>query len=273
MSPKLLRWQRQLNPAHRRVRLSRKHRFVAVVTVILFIWYRYSRPDSLASSVEAPVDSNIEKTYTPQRDISIPQVAPRHVNGVQQEVLPVEAPIKKSEQSTRKSPSSPIQNVDPHDDVQSSHVPIKQASPEYAGDDAHRKQAILGSQSQGDSEPSDLMPQKPPELVKQALEKLVDQHLTPAVKYDEAMVEREESASKQGLPKPAHRRFPSYEDYIALDEKGEALPDVVHMPFEDTTSDVTLEGWEDRWYSHAEFDISTWGNLSEPKIDFVYTCK
>jgi len=266
MSPKLPRWQRQLNPAHRRVRLSRKHRFFAVVTVILFIWYRYSRPDYSASSLETPVNSNIGQTYTPQREISIPQVAPRHENGVQQEILPVEASIKKS-------PSSPIQKVDPDADVQSNHVPIKQASPEYAADDEHRKQAILGSQSQGDSEPSDLMPQRPPELVKQALEKLVEQHLTPAVKYDEAMVEGEESARKQALPKPAHRRFPSYEDYVALDEKGEALPDVVHMPFEDTTSDVTLEGWEDRWYSHAEFDISTWGNLSEPKIDFVYTCK
>ena len=68
-------------------------------------------------------------------------------------------------------------------------------------------------------------------------------------------------------------RFPPYSEYATLNAKAESLPDIVHLPFEDSTSDVKLIGWEDDWFGNADFNVTKWGNLSEAKIDFVYTCK
>ncbi|KAF2838867.1 hypothetical protein M501DRAFT_934881, partial [Patellaria atrata CBS 101060] len=59
--------------------------------------------------------------------------------------------------------------------------------------------------------------------------------------------------------------------YLALDEKADGLPDLIHIPFEDAVNDVTYEGWEDDWIAHARYDSKIWGKLPEPKIDFVYT--
>lgn len=50
------------------------------------------------------------------------------------------------------------------------------------------------------------------------------------------------------------------------------LPEVVRIPFEEAVQDVTLEGWEDDWFSSATYDIDRFGELEEPKIDFVYNC-
>ncbi|KAL3428411.1 hypothetical protein PVAG01_01920 [Phlyctema vagabunda] len=66
-------------------------------------------------------------------------------------------------------------------------------------------------------------------------------------------------------------RFPTYSEYASQAETADSLPDIIHMPFEDTTMDVILEGWEDEWFAEAKFDANRWGNLKEPKIDFVYT--
>ena len=51
------------------------------------------------------------------------------------------------------------------------------------------------------------------------------------------------------------------------------LPEVVRIPFEDAVKDVELQGWEDDWFSSANFDPRVHGTLEEPKIDFVYNCK
>jgi hypothetical protein len=71
-----------------------------------------------------------------------------------------------------------------------------------------------------------------------------------------------------------HRKrtsFPTYDEFVALDSLADTLPDVVHIPFEESTFDVTLEGWEDKWFSEGVFDNAQRGNLTEPKIDFIYT--
>ena len=151
--------------------------------------------------------------------------------------------------------------------------PVEEASPEYAGEDMPRKQAVLDTRTKGDSGPSDIMPEEPTMLVRQASEKVVEQHRTPAVSFDEVKAGKEESANKQLSQKSDIKKFPTYSEYVALDEKGEVLPDIVHVPFEDSTADVKLQGWEDQWYSEAELDIPKWGEIPETKIDFVYTCE
>lgn len=60
------------------------------------------------------------------------------------------------------------------------------------------------------------------------------------------------------------------EDHLSLEEKGEALPEIQHIPFEDAVSDMNLVGWEDEWIAHASFDVKKWHTLAEPKIDFIY---
>jgi hypothetical protein len=60
------------------------------------------------------------------------------------------------------------------------------------------------------------------------------------------------------------------EDHLSLEQKGEALPEILHLPFEDAVADMKLVGWEDEWISHASYDVKTWGALEEPRIDFVY---
>lgn len=67
--------------------------------------------------------------------------------------------------------------------------------------------------------------------------------------------------------------FPTYSEYLALDLMADTLPDIIHVPFEESTSDVTLQGWEDQWFSDGVFDSDRWGKLQEPKIDFIYTCQ
>lgn len=111
--------------------------------------------------------------------------------------------------------------------------------------------------------------QSPPELVREASQKLIDQHLSPAVKANT------NPEDEPPLPEDSNsqRRFPTYSQYAALEEKAEGLPDIIHTPFEDAVSDVDLEGWEDLWFSDAELDTAKRGTIKETKIDFVYTCK
>lgn len=62
-------------------------------------------------------------------------------------------------------------------------------------------------------------------------------------------------------------------DHLSLEEKGYSLPEIVFIPFEDAVKDEVLHGWEDHWVAHGSYDAKKWGNLVEPKIDFVYLCK
>ncbi|RDW59474.1 UDP-glucose 4-epimerase [Coleophoma cylindrospora] len=65
--------------------------------------------------------------------------------------------------------------------------------------------------------------------------------------------------------------FPEYSRYLRLSMEADYLPDIIHIPFEDSVEDVTLAGWEDEWQSEGVFNGEKWGNLEEPKMDFVYT--
>ena len=60
------------------------------------------------------------------------------------------------------------------------------------------------------------------------------------------------------------------EDHLSLEEKGETLPEILHIPFEDVVANMKLAGWEDEWIAHASFDVRKFGALEEPKIDFIY---
>jgi len=67
--------------------------------------------------------------------------------------------------------------------------------------------------------------------------------------------------------------FPEYSEFAALNSMAATLPDVIFVPFEDATAEMTLTGWEDEWLSKAEYNVNQWGGLLEPKIDFIYSCK
>lgn len=64
--------------------------------------------------------------------------------------------------------------------------------------------------------------------------------------------------------------FPSWEECQSIKDKADAMPDMIHVPFEEAVGDVKLEGWEDEWIAKGRF---TGPKLAEPKIDFVYNCK
>jgi hypothetical protein len=110
----------------------------------------------------------------------------------------------------------------------------------------------------------------PPPSVKEASQKLIGQHLGPAAK--DTTEEVKKAAKVPDFP-GASMKFPPYTEYAQLDDQAEALPDIIHIPFEDSVKDVVLEGWEDLWFSDAELNTKKWGKLNETKIDFVYTCK
>jgi hypothetical protein len=288
---KLPRWQRDSSPSYRRVPLTRRHRLLIILAISFLVWYRYLRPDSSDGPQDVTVYSNVGNVYPVERARPEPPVwqsserkvqlakAPLVERKVQLAKEPPVAPPKRSDPEQNQEPTERPLRVTPdiherdYDDQAPVHPAVKQPSPEYAVEDIPYKQAVLDTRTKGDSGPSDLVQQEPTELVKQASGKLVEQHLTPAVIYDEVKAEKEEEANRLSTPKSRHKKFPPYTEYAALDEKGESLPDIVHVPFEDTTADVTLQGWEDQWFSDAVFDIGKWGKIPEPKIDFVYTCE
>jgi len=82
-------------------------------------------------------------------------------------------------------------------------------------------------------------------------------------------------STKYKISEPSALRttFPEYSEFVALSTMAGTLPDIIYIPFEAATTDVTLTGWEDEWFSKAEYNVEQWGNLSEPKIDFVYSCE
>jgi hypothetical protein len=75
---------------------------------------------------------------------------------------------------------------------------------------------------------------------------------------------------EEQTPWSQHYDFPSWDECQELKEKAEALPDLLHVPFEVSVKDVVLEGWEDEWIAKARYSGP---KLEEPKIDFVYTCE
>lgn len=74
------------------------------------------------------------------------------------------------------------------------------------------------------------------------------------------------------LPKEQKQLETESVEHLSLEEKGGALPDVVHRPLEESVLGMVLQGWEDEWVASATFNRRLWGTLEEPKIDFVYLC-
>jgi hypothetical protein len=309
-SSKLPHWHRDSNPSYRRAALSRRYRLFIILAIAVLLWYRYLKSESIGESQELLRDARIARSYPLERFLLpiVPHPGKNYesANGpnseetvesanVPRELLPngpnseetvdsadllrVVSPIPSELVTRGEAKNEPLvgpptnRQRENNEDGVSVDLPVKEASPEYAGEDMPRKQAILDTGTKGDSGPSDIMQQESTELVRQASEKVVEQHRTPAVSFDEVKAGKEESANKQLSQKSDGKKFPPYSEYVALDEKGEVLPDIVHVPFEDSTTDVKLQGWEDQWYSEAELDILKWGEIPETKIDFVYTCE
>jgi hypothetical protein len=90
---------------------------------------------------------------------------------------------------------------------------------------------------------------------------------------EHSQVTVDSTKEKTSESSPLRTTFPAYSEFVALNSIADTLPDFVYIPFEAATTDVTLTGWEDEWFSKAEYNVEQWGNLSEPKIDFVYSCK
>jgi len=65
--------------------------------------------------------------------------------------------------------------------------------------------------------------------------------------------------------------FPEYYEYSTLVEHAAMLPDVVHIPLAEAVVDTELPTWAAQWIAEGVYDVEQWGNLTEPRIDFVYT--
>ena len=64
--------------------------------------------------------------------------------------------------------------------------------------------------------------------------------------------------------------FPQWDECLAVKERADNLPDLLHVTFEQSVQDVVLDGWEDVWVAKARY---IGPKLQEPKIDFVYNCE
>jgi hypothetical protein len=260
---KLPVWQQTTAPTYRRSSLSRRFRVFIIIAICLLLWYRYSGPAISDNSRESIIDSSIALSYPAHRERLVQhEVVERQETEIDQKgELGTSRLLGDSHDEEDDLDSSPgvILIEKEQEQLDEEGISVNQAIREFA-----KKPPV-----EGNSEPSKLIENHaPPPLVKQASQKLIDQHLSPAVKDEPQKMPKVASPEAFG----AGRKFPSYPDYAALDEKSEALPDIIHIPFEDTTIDVILEGWEDQWFADAELNVEKWGNLSETKIDFVYTC-
>lgn len=72
---------------------------------------------------------------------------------------------------------------------------------------------------------------------------------------------------------PGRYAFPAPSNFDRLNRLADELPDFVHIPLHMAVKDETLDHWEEEWFAHAQYDAATHGKISEPKIDFVYTCE
>jgi hypothetical protein len=286
-SSKLPNWQPSPPPPYRRNPLTRRSRFLIILAIIALAWYRYGPSAASDAAVDTVIDLDIPKTFPHQKIEQHRIVSPHDVEPIEEVAAPAQvhppallqrdeegkpaeeqpAPLLPESEDVHILPAT----VDPDHIPEPDHVsePPKAVTPEYAEDEALPRQAIVdrrrkpvAAEVNGGQEVID---HEAPVLVKQAAEKMLEQHLAPAAKYEEEKMETL-SSPQAGPPK-----FPPYSEYAALDEKAEVLPDIVHIPFEEATADIELDGWEDEWFAGATLDAPKWGNISEPKIDFVYT--
>jgi hypothetical protein len=259
---------------YRRSPLSRNYRFLILLAICLLAWHHYSTTSPFEEERDTFVDSQIQEAYPQDRNEqqkSMYQEAVRILEEAKQAIEEKKAEAVEAVEAVKAAPLLKERSEDPEPQSPPSEN-VAEVTPVYAEDETTPKEAVLDSRRKPDSKGSkgdvEVIDHEPPALVKQASEKMIEQHLTPAVKYEESAI------SKKPQPQVGEPvKFPPYLDYAELNDRAETLPDIVHTPFEVSTADVVLEGWEDLWYSEAELDIERWGKINEPKIDFVYTCK
>ena len=289
VSLKLPHWQ--ANVPHRRTTLSRRNRFFIIVIIFIIAWYQCS--GKLASKdIPAIVEIDLPRPYVqqraePQKIFSHEDAYPAEEGSVAVEpaeeelavvehykpALEVEEPEEGGLSAKEKAAPAVVQRVDHLKDKlngQGLTNPAHGFSAEYEEEnEAGSRQAVLDDRhkpeaSQGNVV-SEAIDKERPASAKEKSERLLEQHLAPAPKFEEDI--------PRNIPKTGPPRFSSYAEFAELDGRAEVLPDIVHIPFEAAMLDVTLEGWEDQWFADAELDIPRWGKLNETKIDFVYTCK
>lgn len=292
-SSKLPNWQPSTPPPYRRNPLSRRSRFFIILAICAIAWYHYGPSSASEERKEAVIEIDIPKVF-PQHKVEDVRILPQkqEVAVPEEEEFPIPEqepplpppppppPVIQQRDEEKSSPPLPlVAEEEDHDHdhdrlpvppKEEDHIPAppKEVSPEYPEDEAPPRQAVLNGRrkpvaAEGNGG-SEVIDHEAPVLVKQAAEKILEQHLAPAPKYKKKVESK--PAPQEGPP-----RFPPYSEYAALDKKSEDLPDIVHIPFEESTADIELEGWEDEWFAEAKLDAKKWGNITEPKIDFVYT--
>lgn len=245
--------------------------------ICLLVWHRYSR--AVFEVDESVVDERAAMAYSdekgPQRieepaTVSDAVEMPASPSSDQEdsiETSPGESDESEDIVDSAPGLASDPQNAETHSstDIQIESVAVD----ENSDDETSSKQPDDDKASDKPAPKGGSDTHNPPLLVKEASQKLIDQHRSPAVKSDTENDTLRSWSEDLG----AQRRFPAYFEYAAQSERAESLPDIIHIPFEDAVADVELSGWEDLWFSEAQLDIQKYGVLNESKIDFIYTCK
>ncbi|ORX96855.1 hypothetical protein BCR34DRAFT_607507 [Clohesyomyces aquaticus] len=217
------------------------------------------------------------------------------------------APLSNGDPVIRKAPggtprfSAEDGDTDDHEIASDSIKDLKGESVEHAAklsqaddeEDVHlpeSEHAVIGGDRQ--VRLSDNSPSKPQaELSPQERKELVDQILNAdhpskepeggiPEEVDESDIDEPETAATTGeeekhgiialkemTPWSERYQFPSWDECESIKDKADALPDLLHFPFEQSVEDVVLEGWEDEWIAKGRYRGP---KLKEPKIDFVY---
>jgi hypothetical protein len=280
-----------------------------ILAVCVLLWYRYSGSDYSNRYQEQVIASKIARSYPVSREKLVSQAAIID----QEVATPIQAPypVVSSQSSEQLGSASPLDDEElshpiaedkstnngpalipaedkPDDTPAESNAKSDKAkenepavgevidkvlAPEYSEEDPEHKEPILDSRKKHLHDHAEVIEEEPPELVKQGSSKLIEQHLSPAPKYDKVPTTEIMAAERLVTQESGNGKFPPYIAYANMVEQGESLPDIIHIPFEDATKDVVLAGWEDEWFANAEVDAAKWGKIKEPKIDFVYTCE
>lgn len=248
---------------------STRYRVLIVLAICLLVWHQYQRPMSVTLD-EVTFDEQIDVTYPEEREKMAP--LPRIDEEVER-LVDSTTSVPDEQESIFELESSLPEDPENDDHPSSSDPPAEKVP---LGMSVEKE--LRNEEPEDDEAPEKLSSPKPkdasekhnhPLLVMEASQKLIDQHRSPTVQVDP----NNDTVRSWSEGPGTQRRFPEFFEYAALGEKAEALPDIIHIPFEDPVSDVTLKGWEDLWFSEARLNISKYGLLNETKIDFIYTCK
>jgi hypothetical protein len=303
-SSKLPQWQNRGSSLYIRRGLLKRYRTIIFLFLFIFFWRRYS--SSFRSGYSENEENVTPYTSTLENLDSHPLLK---VRNTVTEIAPVYQPQERQRQRRQNSPEvsqKPLSQVAVGTSLEEETKIEAEQLPPVAQEGVIANSKLAGAPAAIDSDPQVLVvknpeseqlkeepeddeaPEKsasspkpkvrtntessldrsqPPLPVLEASQKVIEQPSSLAVK------ENPEGPVKTHQNPEDSPRFPHYEEFLELTEKAEGLPDIVHITYEEAPENITLVGWEDAWFSDVEFDVQKWGRLSEPKIDFVYTCK